>query len=694
MHVRIESPTILVLNAEKDAGNASHQTAPESEKTYRPRVSRLSRWWNRAFRPIAWLVKIVILPMTVTTALLYVLLLYLLKDAELLEAQRNRAEPDEPVSDEPPSIGDAITFSTLPRAFPTDVELLAASKNGAIVAAVGMQNELVIWRTAKGTPTFIDTSDVLLGSASVPSPATTLTALAVDDEGTLCAAGTGSGVVATWRIGNDYVERLSQHSTADIPSAVNQLCFITSHPGAEPPNRLVSTYENSVVLDWDLNGQTVPCYIKPSRSSSVMKSTLIPLNGSVQRHLVSFFLEDGTVELCNIGNTSGVLAKPTIIPAGNPTDLVIKAGVCNVKLEGNYHLVVGAVTQAGIVSLWDGNTQECLRILDEAFGDVGDLHILPVPTKTCVSCGELPPESFFLCFSVGQAVLLYRAYLDLPTRQCSCLQNQLQQLPRVQVMGHRSRSSSIASVASSTGSTTPRSRTPSGSISTALGRSMFPVSGHGVLSRRASDKEPLRRNLESVFSNSDADEFETHPLGPQDIGLSPGLNPTNFVSTFWQSLEVIGVAEVPFERGCWTIENSSVLGIRRKPRPPYIRGKSNGEIKVPPKVDSSDGLTSASLERWELWTFDPSGTHLQASPLADMTRERKRKGNTQNGDAIPKSPGSPRSHTKRRRSEVAIPRLHFTRVSPFVCGGRLCVAGFGNTVGMFIRDRNVANKGS
>lgn len=691
VHIRIESPTILVLNSERGETSAYRQSSPDSEKPHRTRPSRLYRWWNRAVRPIMWLLKIVVLPMTATTAVLYVLLLYLLKDAELLEAQRNRAEPDGPILDEPPSVEDGIGFSTLPRAFPTDVELLAASKDGLVVAAVGMQNELVIWRTESRTHTIVDTSHVLLGGASTPSPAMTLTALAVNDEGTICAAGTGAGVIATWRIGKDYVERLSQLSAANTLSPINQVCFLRPKSGTSTSVRLIATYENNAVLDWDVNGNTSPHYITPSRSASVIKSVLLSLNGNVRRILVGFSLEDGTFELCEVGECPGILSKARIIAAGNPTDLVTKVAVCNVKLEGSQHLIIAAVTQAGVISLWDGNTQECVFIFDELFGDVGGLHILPVPTKTCVSCGEVPPESFSVSFSVGQVVLFHRAYLTLPTRQCSCPHNQPQQLPRVHTLGHRSRSSSVASVASSTGSTTPRSRTPSGSISSALNGTMFPISAHGILSRRASDV--LRRNLDSVLAHSDTDESETHPVGPQEIGLSPGFNLPNPQSSFWQSLVVVGVASTTFERGNWTVENNKVVGIRRRPRPPYVSGKSNGEIKVPLKPDSPHGLTPASLERWELWTFDPSEIRLQASALADISQARKGEDSKHNGEATPHNPDSPRLQSRRRRSEAIIPRLHFTRVSPFICNGRLCLAGFGNTVGVFLRDQNVPAKG-
>ena len=142
VHIRIESPTILVL------GNADTETldnmTADTEKPTRPRIPRL---WSRTVRPIIWLLKTFVFPITATTVALYGLLLYLLKDAELLEAQRNAPEPDSPSGDEVSTAESGISFSTLPRAFATDVELIASSEDGKIVITVGLRNELVVWRT-------------------------------------------------------------------------------------------------------------------------------------------------------------------------------------------------------------------------------------------------------------------------------------------------------------------------------------------------------------------------------------------------------------------------------------------------------------------------------------------------------------------------------------------------------------------
>ena len=76
VHIRIESPTILVL------GNADTETldnmTADTEKPTRPRIPRL---WSRTVRPIIWLLKTFVFPITATTVALYGLLLYLLKDA-------------------------------------------------------------------------------------------------------------------------------------------------------------------------------------------------------------------------------------------------------------------------------------------------------------------------------------------------------------------------------------------------------------------------------------------------------------------------------------------------------------------------------------------------------------------------------------------------------------------------------------
>ncbi len=81
----------------------------------------------------------------------------------------------------------------------------------------------------------------------------------------------------------------------------------------------------------------------------------------------------------------------------------------------------------------------------------------------------------------------------------------------------------------------------------------FPISGNGVLSRRASEKDFLRRaaasdTLAVPESKSDA------PLGPSEAPHIPAR---------WRSLVVARVVDTMCERGTWDVTGSRVVGPAR-----------------------------------------------------------------------------------------------------------------------------------
>ncbi|KAH9857591.1 sterol regulatory element binding protein cleavage-activating protein [Lenzites betulinus] len=685
IHIRMESPTILVLG-ESEKKQVLDDYPADADKPPRARTSRVSRLWTRTTRPLVWLVKFFVMPITITTVLLYGLLLYLLKDAELLESQRHAAEPESLITEEPSSVEDTISFSTLPRAFATDVDLIATSRDGKVIATVGLQNEFVIWRTDTQSHVAVDTSTFLLGGTSMPSASTTLTAIAVSDAGDVCAAGTASGTIAVFLIGKDQIKPLPLFRLEHLTSGVTGIYFTgslkfasdgASRRTADPSElscHLYAAYENGAVVEWDILSISNPRYVTPSRAASVVKSMLLPIQAD-GRLLVGFCLDDGMLELCNVERSDPLFVGDCVISAGNPADLVSRAHLCSVELDGAKRMILGAATQAGAISLWDLDTRECLFILEGPFGDINSLKISPVNTATCTTCGELPIENFSITFSVGHIVQFYRAYLNLPTRRCSCPRNLPQQAPRSSLLTLRSRSGSTASVGSGSNTPRPRSRMPSVSSTPPTD---FPVSGHGVHSRRASEKDGLRRGAEAFFLNAaDYVEYET-PIGPQDVTPASSFLASHPQPSIWQSLVVVRVADATVERGSWDVGLDKIVGIRRRARPSSPTKRSNHDPKTRQGLgEQAGGLSAASLERWELWTFDPAEGRLQASPLIALSSEppspRYRKDEAFGAGRLGGIP----------RRKNLVPRLHFTRVSPFLSTPGFCVAGFGNTVGLF-----------
>ena len=644
LHLRIEEPTIITFNSN------SNQLAPTKfNKHSRPRFS------TETFRPILWLLEIMVLPIAVTTSLLWGLLLYLLKNAELLEA-RNLGEVN-PWEDKQ-TLENQISFLTLPRAFSSDVELIASSKDGTVVVSVGLHNEIIVWRANTRSHVSIDAADVLLRTASTSSAVPTLTCVAVDDRGRYCAVGTGAGIIAVWALEEDRVCPLPILSLHMVSARVTELRFWSA--ATEIGHGLLASYDNGVAVRWSINGVPTATYVKPSSRASVARCSLVCVD-PIERYLIAFSLDDGNLELIDAqaSDTSAIhsLIQPDYhVQAGHPTDLPSKVHACQAELGGSAQLVIAVATEGGRISLWDGLTSECISILDEAYGRINSLRVLPVQCDTCHLCGQLPLESLSVAFSVDHVIRFFKIYRNDQTRRCACSRNTLHQVSSRENIGRRSRSNSnstqLAPLLARARLTRPSEA------------SAFPISGHGVHSRRASEKDTGRRSLETMAVPVLGEEHESSNIFPavDPLGSKALVHPS---VSLWRDAVVVRVMDITCERGGWGVNGTKALGVRRKPRTQIPR-QAAAAVQV--KHACSQGLTIATLERWELWMFDPAASRLQSSLLADLTKSVRKVDESSSRSSCSADP---------------VPRLPFTRVSPLLIAPTHVLAGFGNTVGVF-----------
>ena len=671
VHLRIEAPTILMLR-------------PDVTQTTDPRTYQRPRFPVRTIRRVIQLLKIFFGPIFATVGLLYALMLYLLRGAQLLDARHDRPNEGTPecTNTEPP-IDENISFTTLPRAFPTDIEFIAISDDGRRIAAIGTQNEFIIWNmrnNERQSYVTSDATDILMQTPNSPSNQVTITALTLSGDGSVCAIGTNAGMVLAWSIGESGIASVPQLSTEKSSFSVTGLQFSPTRSLSDPP-RLLATYENGVAVEWWTDGTGCSREITPSRPTLASKCGIVTPSPSA-KPAVAFFMEDGTLELCAAFQDFHPIPD-FCVAAGNPSDHVLQVHAVNLLIGGQTRSVVAAATRAGVISVWDGETGECITILDDLFGETGGLRLSPVKPKTCQFCGEMIFDSFLLSFSVGQTVVIYRAYLmEGSTRKCSCPQHQPQRAPNVGVdfsplRKKRSRQSSAASSGNSSPRQT-RSRHPSLSGTTTSSGVLptFPVSGHGVHSRRVSekDKDSLKRAVELMVLPIPSFEHEDTEKSPSHGHPRTYTSLMACRSHIWENLVAVRVAVTNFERGKWEVVGERVVGLRRRP---LKVGKPSEKWAIQLKPCSTSGLSPASLERWELWTFDPLVGKTQASSLASLRQEDqddtlmdfnrfKPAFSVQNGIELPEP----------------IPRLPFTRISSFLCHGNRCLAGFGNTIGV------------
>ncbi|KAH9038967.1 sterol-sensing domain of SREBP cleavage-activation-domain-containing protein [Lactarius pseudohatsudake] len=574
VHLRIEAPTLLMFHPD-DATQST--TRPQQLHRGRPAWS-----YSWVVRTTARMTRIVVLPIAATVAALYALLLYLLKDAERLEAQRHRAEADSlplPSADPPMA---PLAFSVLPP------------------AGVSLENELILWANGSVAP-------IALGAAD-----TTLA--------TLCAAGTGAGIVAIWALSTPTVGR-PQRVLRGASSAVTGVHLVntqvsggsTSFSPTRPDDMqtVFVTYENGTIFKWDGATPDSPVLISPPQGRHVLWSCVLRIPDT-NRLLAAYSIEDGSLDIIElVSGFEPPLAAVCRLQAGNPTDTVARFHACLVELDGMGTLVIAAATEAGVISLWDGTTSSCIALLDEPHGALSALRLCPASRKPCMACGAPQPDSFALAITAALTVQFFRVFLppDITSSavssstRCTCVHNSPPQ-PDAPPWGHPL---GLHSRNSSTASTTPVQPSRSRHASMSEDNTSFPISGHGVLSRRASRKIRCvvpRRRTRLLVPESELDG----PLGPPEAPHIPSR---------WRSLVVGRVVDTMCERGTWDVTGSRVVGLRRRSR---RRPDSDGSKAADgvPRTQRDCGLSAASLERWEAWTFDPAEGRISASPLAAL----------------------------------------------------------------------------
>ena len=642
LHLRIEVPILVTFRPVVTKVDTN-----EVHKTSRFRFSL------QTFHLAFWLLKIMVFPIAATTTILWGLLLYLLKNAELLEAQRNRAGPNLPDLQGKYKITEGqIVFSTLPRVITSDVEHLAASKDGDVVISVGIHNEITIWWVSERTHVSIDAAEALLRVAGTLS-ISMITCVAMDQRGNYCAVGTSTGTIAVWILEKGCVRALPPLFADNSSSSVDEIQFLVIPSPASPQQSssrtepatelcLLATYEGGLAAKWSLQGSVT--YFTPSRSAVVVKCSLVCVHSS-SRFLIAFGLADGTLELLETGDIDPWILPEFCVQAGDPFSIPVKVHACEAYLGGSSRRIVVVATETGMVSLWDGSTAECISVFDDAFGRINHLQVMPANCEICHFCGQLPLESVSVAVSVDHIIRFFRLYLNDQTRRCSCSCLSSRNVTSRDTVSRRPRSNSSAS---QHGSSTVSPAISRSRVATTLKAPAFPVSAHGVHSRRMSEKESGRRSSDMPTISLPNDEHNTDSRTL--LTLVPSL---------WHDAVLVQITDIACERGGWGVHDKRFVGVRRRPR---TRGNIQGGMTTASSLSSSQGLTAAILERWELWTFDPSASSFQSSLLAALT--------------IAQPPSSPSSTN-------CAPRLPFTRVSPLLIASRHAFAGLGNTIGIF-----------
>lgn len=566
LHIRIQSPSQITLRAPSSSSSSGekehdHQTTSSTPQRRRTSLLRTSRY-------LIWTLKIVIFPMSATALALYGLLAYLLKDAELLEAQRDRAEGDSPVSGTsdlkqeaagpaalppPPPVDAKITFTALPRAFLADVAHIAASDDKNVVVSISVANETVLWKRQEHPTTGQARTRVQMVSlaallAGLPSSQGKedlkpgmISALAVDAAGVRCALGTKTGLILQWSL----MEGLKGRSSTQVEGAhpIASISFLPSRPTPEPEgvtmpgsastirptmttpkpvfspaSALVACLSDGRAYVWHLKSEegslriptsSTPCPVPP-----------IMLAGDDSAPTMMFALADRTLDSQSIDTLGannvppGDFKRPPAIPA---PEEITQMHVASLLVGTDVRKLAATVTDTGMVSVHDLVHGEILCSMEDAFENVTRVRLIPVPESRCEECGQMEPDSFLLAVSTGPSgiVQVFQAISRTGATRCWCVVKRLDSRRgskdglREAYHVQRSRTGSIISTSTSSPVASRVASFSSGGMTRSSTQqtttSDYPISGHGYHSRRVSEKEPKGRQSTETNMSADTD---------------------------------------------------------------------------------------------------------------------------------------------------------------------------------------------
>lgn len=396
--------TILSLRS------SSEEEAPPSPATFagwalfRPRI-----------RAVVWFAKLVILPISGTTALLWMLLLYLLKDTELLDAQRDKCEADPPeeaneqaLSSTTPNL--ASKASILANAHTCDIEFLV--QDAGLVASIDNNGDINVWRPA--TDEAGRRSNISTVRTGLSLDESAVTALALSAEARWLAVGRASGRVTF--VATENLETIWDHLPANAVSPVAYLT-LQHHESLHTLESAtaLSGHRDGTIWIWNVARREAKLASSQTQLDSRLRWRPIPVSG-VQRSisssgssilsrttLIGFATKDGQfhIRAVEFGSTQ---VKTILTLSTEDRSQVCAALLCQLTSRPSSAeeapllrntLLLGCAD--GRVRLFDLETAEAVSSVDVDDG--------PVTNLSAVDAGDVN-TSAFIAQTSGRATLL------------------------------------------------------------------------------------------------------------------------------------------------------------------------------------------------------------------------------------------------------------------------------------------------
>ena len=617
VRVTISAASIIIIPSPRNS------ISPKDILRLAEPVSRAA--WIPQIKKLLYLAKVLILPQALTAGSLWLLLRFLLKDADLLDAQRDRLGRGEEASfDERRAQDGVISLAArsrvhmLPCGHACDIEQIATSRDGSTVVTVGLDNSIALWRfgdvAGTGTREMLKLAEFMRGSAVV--------AVAICSEGRYVAAAIRQGYLQIWRIGQNDASKalppnmLRQHSNRgrlvgiefESNSRIQDDPFQAPAPQAgtfaNSPPRLIVVYADGTILA-----------VSDPESVHILRDSA----DSGTRTLLLRTDDEDDMALLTVGDHGQSLIRKSDQWRSTPFESHSVPGdritaVSAVRHHGQDAGLIAIGRQSGLVEIFDASNGELAGSIGQSqhLDGISRVDLASPPVSRCTGCGTMSDLGFIVVSSSGDQVYVDRV-LPPNTLVCRC-PNSRRSLDETATRPYLARSPSdtgpmrtrssdslvvppCSSRARLSPSSSPR-RSPSLLPPTSNGE--FPLSFHGT--RKLSAYQPYDSSNTTTPTSAHNTKM---PTAATSVGYVPdGSTSSNQQAVGWTDMEVVPLGSVLASSGTWSIVNDTIIGLRR----------------------SSAGI---GHDQWQIWTIDLSSPYngltlnVDTASLASLEEETR-----------------------------------------------------------------------
>ena len=670
----------------------------------------------------------VVAPIGFATLMVYFILLYLLKDTSLLEAERKQSIEAAAGRKEEKGKSAAVEMAILRGRHAADVELLASS-DSVVASWGGLDAQIVIWRKRAGSTVFEPSHLEIPITADPPS----LAHLAIDRDSRFCAAATSTGRMLIWELERrllidfsaslplDSLNSPSLHfgSATHLIAAPTPVRDASAPPGTTlpPPQAgFFSVHPDGAIIYWDCVAYQLSIVLPaPAATSARPKSIdrpkvlLIssPAGASSPWPVFSKVSPLGVLSLyrCESGiatdQWTAIFERTVASSAESVTALAVGSFMVGISESKMREVIVIGMAE-GLISVYDVKEGKKVCELESMDGPIRQLRLLPAVPTACTVCAERILDGFSLVASTSDTLKITRIF-NPPSSTCVCTP--------VPTRGRNP---------GTTGSSAEFGRSTSGSLRIATPRKNGWDAGDELLTPSPSPRASSysRRGSREVRRPEIVDRggaelssgasYESITLPSSRLGQSASNGMVADVikipnDSSWSTVAVRTESMTMLDdRGGWEVVNGSAVGLRRRRitqrekgllREGESRGRTWEVFSVTldgsgagnlEGASSLDSLSqSESVERELVIPTSTNGT-------PDSLRRRNPKSSTRSSIPSLDIPLAPFASTPIVRLEdVALP---FSRARPIVLAGTSVVVGLGNTIAVISAETASSNR--